>query len=770
MRYMNSPIMRPMMALAITASPIGLNAAWAQSPPEGSNVAPPTKVPSNQLEDIVVTAQRRSESAQSVPISLQTFSSDQLAKTAVRATEDLASVVGGMLIQPTAARPAIFIRGVGTNSSNTTPAVLTFVDGVYYPFGQSMDLANISSVEVLKGPQGTLFGRNATGGVIQITTKPPSETPGAKVEFGYGNYEMVDANAYVTGGLATGVAMDAAVRYSHQGDGFGTNVFNGDDVFFTNKFAARSRLRAELSDVTSLTLSGDYSQVRGTVGTNVSPTVNGSLFIANAVRSRGPGQFFPGDFDVNATFTPGFRAKEWGVSGTFETEFADLTFRSITAYRRSEEHIHIDFDGGPANAIDLTIDREPRTAFTQELQLLSGSGGPLQWVAGLFYYRSKAQIGAFDLNILAPVVPRAACAVTVAGPAIPCRRQAFSKDTDESIAAYGQGTYEILPGTKLTLGARYTIEKRSIDGFVLVNGVRDPNRDGADSQKFKELTWRAAVDQELAQNVMAYASVSRGFNAGFFNQSSTAGFANRTQNPAVEPEFLTAYEVGFKTDLLERRLRFNGSAFLYKYNGLQQQIYDQGAVITINAGSAEIKGVDLEIVARPVNSLTLSLNGTYLDATFTSYLKAPNYVLQVAGDPMPGAITAGITLPNGTVAVPGSLDAAGKRIVSTPEWSWTAAASHVLSTSIGEFTTSANLNYRGKIFVDPQNRFKLPTRYLLNVTERWTAPDGHFFISAWAKNLLDKRYDYAINILTPAGLVGNTAPPRTYGATIGFDF
>lgn len=759
---LNSSTVRPMMvALAVSASPFASAMAQAQTT---EDTAPSAAVPSTQLEDIVVTAQRRAETAQSVPISLQTFSSEQLTRSAIRSTEDLTTVVGGMIVQPSAARPAIFVRGVGTNSSNTTPAVLTFVDGVYYPFGQSMEFANVSSVEVLKGPQGTLFGRNATGGVIQITTKPPSETPGARVEFGYGNYETVESSAYVTGGLASGIAMDAAVRYLNQDDGFGTNVNNGDDVFFTKKLAARTRLRADLSDTTSLTLSADYSRVRGTVGTNVSPAEGYDfLFVGGARRLRGPGEFYPGSFDVNATFTPGFVSREWGVNGTFETELAGLTFRSITAYRRNEEHIHIDFDGGPANAIDLTIEREPRKGFTQELQLLSGTGGPFQWVAGLFYYDAETNSNPFDLNILVPVVPRVACALTGPG-TVPCRRQAFAKDKDESIAAYGQGTYEILPGTKLTLGARYTIEKREIEGFVLVNGVRDPNRDGSDSQKFKELTWRAAIDQELAEDVLVYASVSRGFNAGFFNQANVGGFANRTQNPAVEPEFLTAYEVGAKADLLDRHLRVNLSAFLYDYKDLQQQIYDQGAVVTINAGSAEIKGIDLEVVARPISSLTLSLTGTYLDTKYKEYPLAPNYVLQPNG-----SITAGTAQPDGTILAP-FLDAAGKKIVNAPELSWTASATHVLSTPIGEFTTSANLNYRGKMFADPQNRFKLPTRYVLNVTERWTEPEGHFFVSVWAKNLLNKRYDYAINILTPTGLVGNGAPPRTYGFTAGFNF
>ncbi|HKY81236.1 MAG TPA: TonB-dependent receptor [Sphingobium sp.] len=723
-----------LMAMAPLITPLIATVAHAQ----GATVPPQTAGQENaqagQIEDIVVTAQRRSESAQSVPISLQSFSADSLQKTAVRSTEDLTSVVGGLLIQPTAARPAVFVRGVGTNSSNTTPAVLTFVDGVYMPFGQSMDLANVSSLEVLKGPQGTLFGRNATGGVIQITTRSPSETTAAKFEIGYGNYETIDATGYVTGGLASGVAADLSLRYSNQDKGFGTNVYNGDDLFKTRKFSGRARLRLDLSDVTNLTLAGDYNEVHGNVGTTVAPAFGyGSVFAGGAIRRRGPGQFYPGPYDGNfGPRTPGFDTKEWGTSLSFETEISDLTFRSITAYRESQEHIRIDFDGTPASIVNLSIHRDPRTSFTQELQLLSGSGGPLEWVAGLFYYHGKAIMSPFQINTTA----------------------AFAKDIDESGAAYAQMSYEVLPDTKLTLGGRYTIEKRSIDGYVQANGVTIPSRSGQQSQKFKEPTWRIALDHKFSPDILAYASVSRGFNAGFFNQSSLAGFANASQNPPVKPEFLTAYEVGTKADLFDRHLRVNLSAFLYDYKGLQQQIYNQGAVVTINAGSAEMKGVDFEFVAKPIRSLSLSLSGTYLDTKYKSYPLAPNYVPQA----------------NGSIIAVGNLDAAGNIITNTPEWSYTVSASHVLETSIGDFTTSANLNYRGKTYVDPANRFKLPTRYLLNVTERWTSSDDKLFASLWVKNVLDKQYDYAINILTPVGLVGNPAPPRTYGMSLGFNF
>ena len=223
---------RSMIVLSVAVSPMVVDAARAQAvsptPSDQEDV-------SGRIENIVVTAQRRDESAQDVPISLQHFSSDDLEKAVVRGTEDLTAVVGGLIIQPTAARPMLFLRGVGTNSSNTTAAVLTFIDGVYQPFGQSTDLVNVERVDVLKGPQGTLFGRNATGGVIQITTQPPSETLGGRAEVGYGNYNTVDGSAYITGGLADGVAMDVSLRYRDQDEGFGTNVFNGEDVFLSRR-------------------------------------------------------------------------------------------------------------------------------------------------------------------------------------------------------------------------------------------------------------------------------------------------------------------------------------------------------------------------------------------------------------------------------------------------------------------------------------------------------------------------------------------------------
>lgn len=731
---MKSPVLRSAQILiALCAGGSSLSGAVASTQPSAP-AAEPTTAESNsgQIEDIIVTAQKRAEKAQDVPISLQSFSASTLRQTGVESTEDLTALVGGILIQPTATRTSIYIRGVGGNSSSTTDAVLTFIDGVYQPFGQSTDLGNIASVEVLKGPQGTLFGRNATGGVIQITTKPPSETPNARAEIGYGNYNTVDASAYLTGGLATGVAMDLSARYSNQQDGFGHNVYNGDDVFLSRRSNLRSRIRFDISDVTNLTLAGDYGTTRGTVGTTIAPAFGyGYQFVNGARRERGSA-FYPGDYDINSgPRTPLYKSNEWGVSGTFQTEIEPLTFRSITAYRRSSERGVIDYDAGPADIVNIDIVRSPRSMFTQEVQLLSSSVSSFQWVAGLFYYHSVVDVSPFSINEVV----------------------ALNTAKDESIAPYAQATYEFLPETRLTLGGRYTVEKRSIEGFSSVPGFEIPGTRGKLLQKFKEPTWRVALDHKISPAVLVYGSVSRGFNAGFFNDS-TFSFGSEVDNPPVLPEFITAYEIGTKTDLFDRRLRLNLSAFLYDYKGLQQQIYDNGAVRVINAGAARIKGLDFEVVARPVNALTLSVSGTYLDTNYKSYELAPNYVGQ----------------PDGSVIAVGNLDAAGKIITNSPKISYTATVSHVLETSIGDFTTTGNLNYRGKTFVDPNNRFELPKRYLLNLSEQWVSSDSHLFATFWIKNVLNKQYDYAINLVAGIGLAGNPAPPRTYGASLGFEF
>ncbi|WP_313805603.1 TonB-dependent receptor [Sphingobium sp.] len=704
--------------------------AFAQETPA---VQAETQDSSGGLADIIVTAQRRNESAQNVPIAVAAFSGDQLAKVGLASSADLVTVIPGLTINPTGARSPIFLRGVGNNGTSTSPSVLTFIDGVYQPFDSTgADYSNIQSIEVAKGPQGTLFGRNATGGVIQITTKNPFDWQGLDTQVGYANYNEFSARAYGAVKLSDKVAADLAGFFLNQNDGWGTNLTTGNDSYTARRWGVRGKLVFEADDTFKATLTGDYTYRRGQQGLGISPnTLNGFTF--NAI--TGQTVSLPSTYDINSEFDPFYRSRESGAALKLEKDAGDVKLLSITSYRHLIEDIDIDFDGTEFEAIRLTR-QDHRNAFTQELQA-SGGNETIKWVAGLYYYYMLSNING----------PRFQGLFFPGGFAI------SSRDETNAYAAYAQGTAEILPNTNLTLGARYTIEKRQITGHTAAGGAVIPGSEGTEEATFKKPNFRVALDHKLTPNVLAYASWSRGFNAGFFNQISFGGFTEAA-NPVVKPEGIDAYEIGLKSDLLDRKLRVNIAAFLYDYSNLQQQIYSPGGIVSLNAASARIKGIDLDIVARPVRELTLSLSANYLDTHYRSYPQAPNYDY----------------LSNGNFVAIGALDAAGKQLVSAPKFGLQASATYTLDTSIGTFDTTANVNYQTKQYSDPQNEFPIPGRTLIGLTEQWKSSDELTTVSLWVKNLTNRKYDLSFSLLENVGLIGNPGAPRTYGITLGRKF
>ena len=698
------------------------------------------------LADIIVTAQRRSESAQNVPIAVTAFSGDQMAKVGLASSADLASVLPGVTIAPTGSRSPIFLRGVGNNSTSTSPSVLTFIDGVYQPFDASgADYSNVQSIEVAKGPQGTLFGRNATGGVVQITTKNPFDWQGLDVQLGYANYDTYSAKVYGSAKLSDMLAADIAGFYDNQTDGWGVNRADGSDFYKSKRYGVRSKWVAELDDSFKATLTGDYTYRRGQVGIGISPsTTNNFLFNA------GTGQSFtlPSHYDILSDISPFYQTKEAGAALTLEKELGDIKLLSVSSYRGTGETLLIDFDGNAAPFVILSR-HDRRRSFTQEFQL-SGQSGSLTWVGGLYYYHMKSNIDGPSFTGIINTLPPPAGFGTGA---VDVPFTISSADTTDAYAAYAQGTVEVLPETHLTLGARYTIEKRRIAGNTAAGAFVIPGSAGIERATFKKPNFRVAVDHKLTPDILVYASWSRGFNAGFFNQISFGGFTDAV-NPVVKPEEIDAYEIGLKSDLLDHHLRVNIAGFLYDYSNLQQQIYGLGGITVINAASARIKGVDLDVVARPVRDLTLSFSANYLDSHYKSYPLAPNYDFLASGE----------------FAAVGNRDAAGNDLVGAPRFGLQASATYTLRTSIGTFDTTGNVNYQRRQYADPQNEIVIPGRTLVGLTEQWTSNDGNTSITAWVKNLTNKVYDVSLSLLTPAGLVGNPGAPRTYGVTIGHKF
>ena len=694
------------------------------------------------LAEVTVTAQRRAESSQTVPIAVTAVNAEDLKAMQASSDEDLPMMVSGLTMQPTGSSRPIFLRGVGNNNnSNVGSAVLVFIDGVYYPYqAGNLPFNNAASVEIDKGPQGTLFGRNATGGVVQITTRDPRFDPTADVEVGYGNYETTTGSVYATGGITSQLAADLAVSYLDQKEGWGHDLATGQDVFRNKNVALRSKWLYNVSDDTHVRAAVDYLTSEGSVGTNVSPPV-GRNFLFNEV--TGETFTIPGQYNVEGNDLPHYDVRQMGGNIRIDTMLGDLRGVSITSWRTQRTSLYIDYDGTPIPFINL-YRFDSRDAETQEFQLLSADGATISWVTGAYFYNDNGRLDPFRFGGIA------GSAVFGAPPGQPY--DIVDHDRVTSYAAFGQATATIVTDTHLTLGARYTEDQRHINGYTLGGTDIVPGSEGTQSKSFKKPTYRVVLDHQFLPDVMGYASYNRGFNSGYFNQVSVAGFS-AAADPPVNPEIIDAYEVGAKTEWLDHRLRINTSAFWYQYKNLQQQVYEGAALVTVNAAAARIRGVDLDIETRPVSALTLAAGAEFLDAKFISYPNAPIYSTGSLGQ---------------LLSTPG--DAAGERIPYTPRFSFNARATYTLASAIGDFGTSAALSFTGSWFADPGNNFEEPSHTLLNLSETWTSTDGRNHVSFWAKNLTNKYYDVGINLLAPVGPAANPGEPRTYGITVGHHF
>lgn len=694
----------------------------------------------SELTEVVVTAQRRSQSEQNVPIAITAYVASQLRAEGASNTGDLPLLVPGIAVQRSGNYEYIFIRGIG-NSSGT--AVPIFVDGVYQAFpSANYVFNNIKSIEVDKGPQGTLFGRNSTGGVVQITTKTPSETPSADVDLSYANYDTVTAKFYGTMGIGPGVASDLAVYYKDQGQGWGRNLATGAEVYKNRDLALRSETLWKISDSLNATLTLDYRSTSGSVGTDIQPmAAGGPGFLFNEIT----GQKFtiPGRFNVDSNFSPYYRDEQGEVALRLEDDLAFARFVSITSWQRDRPVLHIDYDGTPIPFFNL-IRRDAQDAVTQEFQLLSPRSSTVDWVVGAFYLNIDSQMNPFQFgglggNIVFGAPPGDAFNVV-------------AHNMLKSYSIYGQATFPVLPATKLTLGARMNSDHAQIYGHTEAAGIITPGSPGGASATYQRPTFRVALDHKFLGNVLAYISYNKGYNSGGFNEVSVTGFAP-SQISSVKPETVGAYEAGVKSEWFRHRLRINGSAFWYNYQNMQEEVYNNGGLETLNAATARIRGVDLDIEARPLAALSLSLGLEYLNPIYTRYPNAPVYTIVPSG---------------AMVATKGN--ASGKHTVSAPDISGNASANYDMETSIGDFASAVAVTHSGAWYGDASNTFLEPAHTLLNASETWTWPSGNNSISLWCRNCTNVYYDAAINLLTPVGAVGNPGAPRTFGVTYHHSF
>jgi iron complex outermembrane recepter protein len=691
------------------------------SPNEGSSQG------NGQLEEIVVSAQRREQDSQKVPIAISTVSEKDAERMGIRSTDELAAVVPGLSYFQLFNGAAFFIRGIGKSDTNTGQElpVAVYVDGVYLatPTGGIFSLSNIDHVEVLKGPQGTLFGRNATGGVVQVITKQPQQEPSLDVSAGFANYGKQQESLYGTTGITPTLAADIATYYTSQSSGWGHNLNLNTDVYMPREFDLRSKWLWTPNDRTSVTLAGDFSNVYSDVGTALAiwPASVGFLGYRNV-----------GWYNIDSDISPFSAYQQFGVALTAKEDFDWSQFNSISSYHDLKERVNYDGDATPIFG-EVAGRKYPADTLTQELQLLAPKSSTIQWIGGLYFLNQTTATNPLTISGLA----------LGAGPTFLLNQDA-SQHTD-SYAAYSEATFPIVgDDTHLTTGARYTVDKRELWSKSNDN-FGDPYPTIDQSAKWSSPTWRAVLDHQFTPDVFSYLQYSRGFKSGQFNVIAPS-------SPPVKPEKIDSYEFGTKTMLFDRRLRLNGSVYYYKYTDIQLTRVIVGGNELYNAAEAKAKGADGDFDFAVTSNFELKGGVSYFDGDYSSFPNAPGFYPAVGG---------------GNNAV--TIDATGKFMIDSPKWEGNLAAAYTLPTAVGSFTLTALYSVNSGYFFEPDNRVKQPEFNIVNATLEWKTLSQAFGVRLWGKNLTDAEY-VSFNTENAFGDQYSVSPPRTYGFDLLYHF
>jgi len=682
------------------------------------------------IQEIVVTAQRRGENLQSVPLTVSAITADAAARLGITDTTSLTAAVPGLDFSRQANAATPFIRGVGATSSliGNEASVATYIDGVYIAAPQAalFSLNNISQIEVLKGPQGTLFGRNATGGVLQVFTREPTQETQIDAQAGYGNYRTSTASLYATTGVTQDLAADIALYGYNQAKGWGIDVSTGGDAFKEKDVSGRTKWLWTPGTTTKVTLSADFGVSRGEQGVGLSP-LPGTVGLDGVTSNSG---FYNTAVDPNDSY----KTTQYGGSIKIEEDLGWSRLMSITAGRRSRSPFELDQDATPLPLIGANIQGRDRS-FSQELQLLSTQDSKLQWITGLYYLNDVSGYQPLGLSGLA-LAPLPYSDI-------------FSTQKLRSYSGFGQATLEVVDATHLTLGVRYTSDHRGIVGETVVpvgpGGAPVAILPSAQDATFSKPTWRLALDHQFTNELLGYVSYNRGFKSGVFDSLAYA-------NPAVKPEVLDAYEVGFKSEFFGKRVRINAAAFDYKYQDIQIDQLKEGVSTLLNAAKAKIYGADLDITYVPVSGLTIDSGMEFLHARYDSFPNAPFYTPSPTGGD-----------------IPSSFDATGNTAVRSPDFVGNITLGYRYPLAQGTVDLSAGDYYNSGFFWNPDNRIRQTAYSLVNSSVTWTAPQGIWDARIWGKNLTSRRY-YSYETDQEFGDDASPAAPLTFGISFGYHY
>ncbi len=759
-------------SLLASVAAVGLFAArTAAADPASSS---DTQANAESVETVTVTAQRRSEQNVNVPIAITAVSAKQLEQAGIQDLADIAKVAPAVRFNSQGAYVQPTIRGVGTAvvTSGAGSNVGIYIDGFYSPnpLAANFDLLNVSSVQVLKGPQGTLFGRNTTAGAILVTTAAPGYDTSGTLDVSYGNYNAQRYQGYFTTGLTDKLAFDVSGLVS-RGDGYVHDVVTGSDTDGAyQNWLVRTGLRYDATNNISFLLRYEYSATddpnSGLLNAYVANGV--PLVPAAAYKAVYPTPWLLGasvlaDYATkprDVALSPiqyAARTNTLQLTSNFDFDFATLT--SYTQYSSTYsgyDTLNISFGVAqtalvtgfhPVLAVSPFANNNDRY-FTEELLLNSTSEGRLKWTVGAFYMDWTEPF------VATPVV-------------LGFINAGAEHAADESItgAVYGDATYQVLDDLYLTAGVRYShdvAEKAKVSqaGCATTPGdVCLPTP--LPTMTTNSASPRAVVRYTPTENSSVYASWSRGFKAGVFNDIGP--FPNLAA-ATVKPETINAYEVGYK--YAAHGLALDLAGFYYDYKDLQIEGFNGTATsagsFTTNAATSRIDGVEAQLKYDVTDSFNVNAGAAYTDGQYTNYPKAAYYPTQCTS-------TVTCSLPQFGFLQLGSANLKNTTMMRAPKYTANLGAAYTSQLYGGDLVLSGNLNYTSKFYFDPAHQLLQNGYALLGLRAEWASPSGMYTFAIYGNNVTDTNYRVQAQI-SQAGAGNLWDAPVTYGAEVKVHF
>ncbi|MFL0798371.1 MAG: TonB-dependent receptor [Cellvibrionaceae bacterium] len=684
------------------------------------------------IEEIIVTAQRRSENMQSVPVSVSALSSSDLQSMQVSDIGDIQAAVPNLTLhQGDAQNAVVYIRGVGQVDSLafSDPGVGLYLDDVYLGRAQGafLEVFDVERIEVLRGPQGTLYGRNTIGGAVKYVTKGPSEEFTADVGVEIGSYENRRFKASVSGPLIDNLLLGKMSFAHSEREGYSDNQFDGESDGDKNLNAWRGTLAYTPSDNVSVTISADASKD----SPDASRTPSRETPVFGVPKNDDP-------FTVNANFNDLSELEVKGVSATVTWDVNDeFQIKSITASRSIDYDTHLDLDATDQDIFGIFVMQE-QEQFSQEFQF-NYANDNLTIVSGLYFFNEE------DVTESG-----------IWGPDISLVTNSENDQENTSYAAYFNASHQLSEALTLTAGIRYTKEEKDFSRIQEMFfdfselpqlGTGLPITDISVEDEWSSVSPRLGLDYQLNDDVFIYLNASRGFKSGGFDGRSNTAFE---ANP-YDPETMWSYELGVKSEWFDNRLRLNTAVFYNDYSDMQISSFvadDSGSFSALftNAGEATISGVELELTAVPIEGLTISSNLGYMDAEYKEYIGP-------AGEDISG----------------------DKELVNTPELTARLAVSYELPVGDkGYLTFVSDGNYRSKVYstVSSSEVLAQDAYSLLNASVTFRTLDDAWVVTLGGKNLTDREYiTHGFDLSDSFGYeLGYYGAPRTYSLSVNHTF